>query len=108
MGDKALAPLSFGREPDAGFRVPYKWEEGDCTVEIDVLQEGEEEMSTFAAIFKRAFDIAVHCVIKPPNLGGHGLVGENKQLGVVIRGPDPAVSLPGLEGYNVSVSGDTS
>lgn len=108
MGEKALAPVSFGREPDAGFPVPYKWEHGGCTVEIDVLQEGEKEVSTFAAIFKRAFDIAVDCVIKPPNLGGHGLVGSNERLGVVIHGPDPEVSSPGLVGSNVSVSVDTS
>ena len=108
MGEKALAPVSFGREPGAGFPVPNKWEHGDCTIEIDVLQEGEEEVSTFAAIFKRAFDIAVDCVIKPPNLGGHGLVGRNERLGVVIRGPDPKVSSPGLVGSNVNVSVDTS
>ena len=108
MGGKALAPVSFGREPDAGFPVPFKWDHGDCIVEIDVLQEGETETSTFAAIFKRAFDIAVDCVIKPPNLGGHGLVGTNERLGVVIRGPIPEVSSPGLVGSNVNVSVDTS
>ena len=108
MGEKALAPLSFGRTPDAGFTVPSKWDHGDCTVEIDVLQEGEKEISTFAAIFKRAFDIAVDCVIKPPNLGGHGLVGNNERLGVVIRGPYPEASSPGLVGSNVNVSVDTS
>ena len=102
MGEKALAPVSFSREPDAGFPVPSKWDHGDCIVEIDVLQEGEKEISTFAAIFKRAFNIAVDCVIKPPNLGGHGLVGTNQRLGVVIRGPNPEV------GSNVNVSVDTS
>ena len=108
MGEKALAPLSFSREPDAGFTVPYKWAYGDCTIEIDVLREGEEESSTFAAIFKRAFDIAVNCVIKPPNLGGRGLVGRNERLKVTISGPDPEVSSPGLVGSNVNVSVDTS
>ena len=108
IGAKALAPISFSRAPDAGFTVPYKWPYGDCTIEIDVLREDEEEISTFAAIFKRAFDIAVECVIKPPNLGGHSLVGRNERLSVVIVGPDPVVSSPGLAGSNVNVSVDTS
>ncbi|CAF9941928.1 MAG: hypothetical protein ALECFALPRED_009420 [Alectoria fallacina] len=80
MGEKALAPLSFGRDPGAGFTVPYTWDYGNCAIEIDVLREDDEERSTFAAIFKRAFDIAVECVIKPPHLGGKGLVGKNEQL----------------------------
>ena len=66
------------------------------------------ETSTFAAIFKRAFDIAVQCVIKPPHLGGKGLVGENEQLMVWMDWVDPGMSSPGLVDSNLSVSVDTS
>ena len=108
MGQKALAPLSFGRDPGAGFTVPYSWDFGSCAIEIDVLREDDSERSTFAAIFKRAFDIAVECVINPPHLGGKGLVGENERLKVWMYGVNPKVSLPGLAESNLSVSVDTS
>ena len=108
MGEKALAPLSFGRDPGAGFTVPYTWDYGNCAIEIDVLREEDEERSSFAAIFKRAFDIAVECVIKPPHLGGKGLVGQNEQLKVWIYGFDAKVSSPGLAETNLSLSVDTS
>ena len=108
MGEKALAPVSFGRDPDAGFTVPYTWKSGSCAIEIDVLREDDMETSTFAAIFKRAFDIAVQCVIKPPHLGGKGLVGENEQLMVWMDWVDPGMSSPGLVDSNLSVSVDTS
>lgn len=108
MGEKALAPLSFGRDPGAGFTVPYTWDYGTCAIEIDVLREGDSERSTFAAIFKRAFDIAVECVIKSPHLGGKGLVGDNGHLKVWIYGVDPKVSSPSLVESNLSLSADTS
>ena len=109
MGQKALAPLSFARDPDAGFTVPYTWDFGSCAIEIDVLREDDSESATFAAIFKRAFDIAVECVIKPPHLGGKGLVGEHGLLKVWMFGVDPKVSSSGLAESNLgSVSVDTS
>lgn len=108
MGQKALAPLSFGRDPDAGFTVPYTWDYGNCAIEIDVLGEDDSERSSFAAIFKRAFDIAVACVIQPPHLGGKGLVGDNGLLKVWMYGVDPKVSSPGLAESDLSVSVDTS
>ena len=108
MGEKALAPLSFGRDPGAGFTVPYTWDHGSCAIEVDVLRKDDTESSTFAAIFKRAFDVAVQCVIKPPHLGGQGLVGENERLKVWIYGFNAKVSSPGLVGSNLSVSVDTS
>ena len=109
MGTKALAPLSFSRDPDAGFILPYTWKYGNCAIEIDVVRADDEETSTFAAIFKRAFDIAVECVIKPPHLGGKGLVGEDGQLRVSIYGGNPgASSSPGLVASDRSASADTS
>ena len=108
LGEKALAPLSFGRDPGAGFTVPYTWEYGTCAIEIDVLRADDMERSTFAAIFKRAFDIAVECVINPPHLGGEGLVGEKEQLRVWLYESDPAVSSPSLVESNPSLSVDTS
>lgn len=66
------------------------------------------ERSTFAAIFKRAFDIAVECVINPPHLGGRGLVGENEQLKVWMYGVDPQVSSPGLVESDLGTAVNTS
>ena len=108
MGEKALAPVSFGRDPDAGFTVPYVWKYGNCAVQIDVLREDDTESSTFAAIFKRAFDVAVECVIKPPHFGGNGLVGGNERRKVSLLGVEPAVSPPDLVETILGVSVDTS
>ena len=108
MGDKALAPVSFGRDPDAGFTVPYTWDFGNCAIEIDVERDHEMASSTFAAIFKRAFDLMVECVIKPPHLGGRGWVGKNDQLAVSIWGVRPAASSLSLVKSNVSLAADTS
>ena len=63
------------------------------------------ERSTFAAIFKRAFDIAVNCVIQPPHLGGKGLVGEKEWLKVWMYSKE---SSPGLVESNLNVSVHTS
>lgn len=95
MGEKALAPVSFGRDPGAGFTVPYTWDFGRCAISIDVAPEDQMVRSTFAAIFKRAFDILVECVIRPPHLGGRGSVGEDDQLKVLIYGIHPRASSPG-------------
>ena len=109
MGAKALAPVSFSRDPSAGFILPNKWDSGNCAIEIDVVQADDEEHSTFAAIFKRAFDIAVECVINPPHLGGKGLVGDHDRLRVSIYGVYPkASSSPGLVASDRSASADTS
>ena len=109
MGEKALAPISFSRDPGPGFTVPYVWDVGNCAIEIDVVRKDTVATSTFAAVFKRAFDIAVECVIQPPHLGGKGLVGADELLKVAIYGVHPAVPSRSLdEASNVSVSVDTS
>ena len=108
MGEKALAPISFSRDPGPGFTVPYVWDVGNCAIEIDVVRKDVVASSTFAGVFKRAFDIAVECVIKPPHLGGKGLVGADELLKVAIYGVHPAEPSRGLEASNVSVSVDTS
>ena len=85
LGRKALAPLTFGRNKSAGFQTPYHWTYGICQIGIDVLDQDVEETATFAAIFKRAFDLLVECVIKPPHFGGLGLVGDDRNLKVTVR-----------------------
>lgn len=95
MGEKALAPVSFSRDIGAGFTVPYSWDFSRCAISIDVAREDQRAQSTFAAIFKRAYDIMVECVIKPPHLGGRGLVGEDDQLKVLIYGIHPRASSAG-------------
>ena len=89
MGQKALAPIVFARSPDAGFKVPHSWvgeRGGNCVVEIDVSGDSVSETATFAAVLKRAFDLAVECVIKPPHLGGRSLVGEREGLEIAMYG----------------------
>lgn len=95
MGEKSLAPATFSRGPGAGFAVPETWDFGRCAISIDVAREDQMARSTWAAIFKRAFDILVECVIKPPHLGGGGLVGEDDQLKVLVYGIHPRASSPG-------------
>ena len=84
MGEKALAPITFSRNPDAGFRVPHSWSYEDCVVIVDTVDDDAEETTTFAAVFKRAFDLAVECVIKPPHFGGRSRIGTEGMLDIVI------------------------
>ncbi|KAL6712877.1 hypothetical protein ACLMJK_009589 [Lecanora helva] len=87
-GQKALAPIVFGREAKAGFKVPHSWVFGSCVVSVDVTGDGVEETENFAAILKRAFDLAVECVIKPPHLGGRSFLGREGGLEVFLLGED--------------------
>ncbi|MCJ1452984.1 hypothetical protein MMC28_003329 [Mycoblastus sanguinarius] len=92
MGGKALAPVTFGRSADSGFKVPQSWDYGGCGVGIDVKTEDSVETTTFAAILKRAFDIAVECVIKPPHFGGRSFIGEKELLTVFVMESGAAIS----------------
>ena len=86
-----MKPISFSRKADAGFQVPVIWHHGNCAVEIDVSEVDDEESASFAAIFKRAFDIVVQCVIHTPHFGGTSPIGEDGKLLVRIA---PTVSGP--------------
>ena len=86
LGEKALAPVSFGRSTDSGFQVPADWQYGRCIVQIDVVAPNVKETATFAAILKRAFDITKECVIYPPHLGGREVLGVNDGLKVWVFG----------------------
>ena len=84
LREKALAPITFSRNPDAGFRVPHSWSYEGCVVHIDMVEADAEETTTFAALFKRSFDIAVECVIKPPHFGGKSKLGTTQMLEIAI------------------------
>ncbi len=84
MGGQSLKPITFGRSAEAGFQVPAHWEFENCAVEIDVVEDGDEERATFAAILKRAFDLAIECVIRPPHFGGRSFIGQDEKLVVCI------------------------
>ena len=84
IGEKALAPIIFSHNPDAGFQVPHTWNYGGCVIMIDTVEDDAEETTTFAAVFKRAFDLAVECVIKPPHLGGRSKLGATQMLEIAI------------------------
>lgn len=84
MGAQALKPITFGRSEHSGFMVPAHWENENCGVEIDVVEAEYVERTTFAAIWKRAFDLAIECVIHPPHFGGRSFVGEDEKLVVAI------------------------
>jgi len=86
MGGQSLKPITFSRSAAAGFQVPAHWDHGNCAVEIDVMEDGDEENTTFAAIVKRAFDLVIECVIRPPHFGGRSFIGEDEKLVVSIVG----------------------
>lgn len=50
------------------------------------MEDGDEENTTFAAIVKRAFDLVIECVIRPPHFGGRSFIGEDEKLVVSIVG----------------------
>lgn len=84
LNEKALAPITFSQNPDAGFRVPHTWKHENCVIIIDVVEPDAEETTTFAAVFKRAHDLSVECVIRPPHLGGRSRLGTTQKLEVLI------------------------
>ncbi len=47
---------------------------------IDTVEDDAEETTTFAAVFKRALEVAVLCVIKPPHFGGKSRLGPTEML----------------------------
>ena len=57
-------------------------------MEIDVIAPEVKETETFAAILKRAFDLTVECVIRPPHLGGRSFLGRGKGLVIWMYGVD--------------------
>ena len=66
--------------------MPDSWIWGNCVVTIDVSGADVRETATFAAIFKRAFDLMVDCVIREPHLGGVSKLGVDDGLEVFIYG----------------------
>lgn len=94
IGEKGLAPVSFSRDSSRGYKVPDSWKFGNCEVVIDMAQGIEEEVATWAAILKRAFDIVIECVVHQPHLGGLSLLGANQNLKISVQeigtevGPD--------------------
>lgn len=51
---------------------------------IDVVTPDAEETTSFAAVYKRAFELSVECVIKPPHLGGKSLLGMTDMLEILV------------------------
>ena len=86
VGEKGLAPITWARDPDAGFEVPAYWQHGNCVVGVDVTGEDVRETEVFARVLRAAFGLAVTCVIQPPHLGGKALLGQNKELEVYLYG----------------------
>ena len=82
--EKAFAPIIFSRNPAAGFRVPHSWSHGGCVIIIDVATPDAEETTSFAAIYQRAFELSVECVIKPPHFGGKSLLGMTDMLEILV------------------------
>ena len=84
LNEKALAPITFSQNPNAGFMVPHSWSHGNCVIIIDVVEPNAEETATFAAVFKRGFDLAIECVINPPHLGGRSKLGTSQMLDIMM------------------------
>lgn len=94
---KAFAPITFSRNPDAGFKVPHSWSHEGCVVIIDTVTADAEETTTFAEVFTRAFEISADCVINPPHLGGKSLLGEADLLEIAIIESSIRMSSHGTE-----------
>lgn len=86
MHEKSLAPITWARSPDAGFQVPQYWEFGNCVIAVDVVGGNVQETESFAAVIRRAFELAVVCVIRPPHLGGKSLLGRHNGLEIFMYG----------------------
>ncbi len=76
-------PLTHALEPDV--RTPKTWSGGDCLVGVDIpSHQGGSDKTSINDIRMAAMAIAMHCVIKPPHLGGILQVGWATKINVVL------------------------
>ena len=89
-GDKSTAPITFSRDSQAGFQVPYGWDNlpGTCVVHIDMVSEDNEDTFPMIKIAHKVADIIEECLLDPrlPNLGGRDLVGPKQEMKVYVSG----------------------
>ena len=120
-GDKAHAPMHWGRDKHAGFRLPTMWDVWgkSCFITMDMLPEYEDEEVVFPpdAVAKVAVDIINYCQTSSrlPRLGGRETVGPEHKTIVILAGkipetgPKPPGSpilrvLPGLRNSSIDIS----
>ena len=89
-GDKAEAPITFSRNPELGFPVPYSWDylPGTCMVHIGMMSNADEDTFAMTWIAFKVADIVEACMLdlKMPGLGGHDLVGPKQRMKVFVEG----------------------
>ena len=85
--DKSHAPISFGRKADVGYQVPKYWIYRDCSIKLDVRNEDDVDVATFAKIQLTARGVTELCVrFQYPHMGGSTDVGLLGLLHVSIFG----------------------
>lgn len=94
-GDKAHAPMHWGRQKGMGWRLPYMWDiwGKSCFVSMDMLPGYYEDEVVFAPdeVASTALNIINTCQVSPslPKLGGRELVGPEAKTIVILAGKIP-------------------
>ncbi|KAL9594985.1 MAG: hypothetical protein Q9219_006713 [cf. Caloplaca sp. 3 TL-2023] len=89
-GDKASAPMHFAKDPSQGFKVPHRWINGTCLVEINLVKVEEDTMKLSELAFAAA-TIMHLCTGRPSqiNLGGSIMAGPDLDMRVLLSGSKP-------------------
>ena len=80
---KPYAQMDFSRDPEMGFKTPYRLYGGTCVFEVDIDPEQTREKSWAASYHEigiAAIEILAPCVVQPPHLGGVTKVGRDLVL----------------------------
>ena len=88
-GGKPYAQIDFSRDPELGFKTPYRLYGGSCVFEIDIDPEDDREKSWAASFWEigmAAIEILPPCVVQRPHLGGLTKVGRDHVLDMLVYG----------------------
>ena len=79
-------PIAFSRSDSEGLKVPMRWSSGNCIVQVDVLKDGDTDISTLYHLAIQASYMNTLCVAQPPHLGGEMVLGMEKKLNLTVFG----------------------
>ncbi|KAL8870720.1 MAG: hypothetical protein Q9174_003302 [Haloplaca sp. 1 TL-2023] len=97
-------PIAFSRSDTQGLKVPMRWPSGNCVIQIDVLEDGDTDVSTLYHLAVQASYLNTRCVMGPPHLGGEIVLGMERKLNLTVFGTSPRMGRGSERGWDYGVS----
>ncbi|KAL8777824.1 MAG: hypothetical protein Q9213_007695 [Squamulea squamosa] len=79
-------PTLFSRKPNVGYELPEQWIYRSCLLYLDMVDDDEEETTSFKDVAVAAGTVMVGCVVRPPHMGGTQYVGPKRVMNVTLFG----------------------